>query len=92
MRLNEDDQYRIFKSYWQDATFESRFTFINEMAQFITRPPAKVYRSKFFLNTKKGYQKVCQNCFRRILGESESIIKIILDDKWRETMSEYLTI
>ncbi|XP_033227804.1 uncharacterized protein LOC117179798 isoform X2 [Belonocnema kinseyi] len=84
LRLTVDDQYRIFKSYWKNSTFESRFTFINEAAVFTKMPPAKQYSSKFFLNTEKGYQKVCTTCFRFILGESWIAIKIILDDKWRE--------
>ena len=91
--IPEDDQKRIYYSYWKRATFSSRFKFIYDMTEIEPRKRyhyknricyIRQYNATFYLDTSVGREKVCRYCFRATLKESDRFIVAVLDRKWRK--------
>ena len=89
--IEENERKRIFESYWQNATDNSRFNFVNEMTKMIPTSISKdVHDRIFYLNTNEGRQKVCKDCFLFILGETDDFIMSVFQQKISEIISKYL--
>ncbi|XP_033228478.1 uncharacterized protein LOC117180204 [Belonocnema kinseyi] len=92
LKLTEYDQRHNFFAYHGAKTFEEKASFIQNKIT-ITLPsenldptvafnPKDVYFTTFALNSKKGPQTVCHQCFRTVIDEKEAFIQSVLHSKW----------
>ena len=92
LKIAEADQKNLFDAYWNDATFQSRFKFLNEMLQVqpienrsikkLRNARIKRYNAQYNLITSQGPQEVCSSCFKAALKESKYLIHSVLEKKW----------
>ncbi|XP_033227708.1 uncharacterized protein LOC117179748 isoform X1 [Belonocnema kinseyi] len=92
LRLTDEDQKNLFDCYWKEATFQSRFKFLNEMLIIIPvenrdtenarTARIKRYNTNYYLTTSQGSTKVCRSCFKIALNESDYLIDSVLEKKW----------
>ena len=91
LKITEEEQKRILDSYWDKAKLKTKF--IYDLIEIL--PSKKKFRNRrwnvnYYLNTFKGYKKVCRQCFRLSLSEPDYVIKNILEQKAQEFTSKYL--
>ena len=95
--INEDNQKRIFDSYWKLKTNELRSSFLSEMIKVIPQIQLvgksfceKRIVAKYYLNTDGGRHEFCRQCFRDILKERDQAMTAVLEQRMYEIMSKYL--
>lgn len=93
--VTEQDQKRIFETYWENATTFSRYKYINDMVDIIPsnriQKAAKSYETKrflsyYYLDTQQGRIKVCISCFCTAIYEQRAFVTIALRAKKRSAL------
>ncbi|XP_033228131.1 uncharacterized protein LOC117179975 [Belonocnema kinseyi] len=81
--INEENQKRIFDSY-SNAEKDERISFLESSLALVLRvieKGRKKYVSKYSLETEKGRQEVCRECFCHIIDEDSRLITILFKVK-----------
>ncbi|XP_033227429.1 uncharacterized protein LOC117179583 isoform X2 [Belonocnema kinseyi] len=84
--VNENEQKRMYDTYWLESTEESRFSFVNDMVDMVENPCKMHWMEfKFHINVDKGRQEVCRDCFIRTIADSNDFVTKVLEYKVRNS-------
>lgn len=99
--ISFEEQQALFSQYWKLGTYELRQAFTAGLMDVVetktvtkiksdTNPRKRMHTYKYFLPLHGNRIAVCQNCFRKTLGESEQFLKTVARRK-REHVGSLLT-
>ena len=89
LKISKTDQIRIFNCYSQIKSLESKLDFVSNMIEMHSITP-EIINARYFFKTDEGCQTVCRNCFICGLGEVDTFITTVLEEKFQKMNGMYL--
>ena len=84
-----EDQCRIFKSYWEQGTYEKRVNFVSHHLELHAKKRSRgqnlknrKYTIDYYLTVESNRYRVCKTCFLSTLGETQAFIQSVSNKVW----------